>query len=265
MDEPLTSPTSPASPTSPDTLPVTQPDSLVISRSRLTLAIIPVAFLAGLLAGYLYWGRGPGASAAIAQAVSATATAQQAEVAAQEQQVTRYDVPVDDDPALGPEDAAITIIEFSDYECPYCQSWHTQTFARLLETFPDQIRFVYRDFPLSSIHPNAAPAAEAANCAGEQGKYWEFNELLFSGQNDLSPQTYTQYAGDLGLDGAAFEECVTSGRYQAEVQADLDWAANLGVRSTPTFFINGIPLIGAQPYEVFKQVIEKELAGEIPK
>jgi protein-disulfide isomerase len=259
MDEPL------SPPTSQEILPTTTKDSLVISRSQLTLAIIPVAFLLGVLAGYLYWGRGPGASAAITHAISATATAQQGQVAAQEQQVTRYDVPVDDDPVLGPNDAAITIIEFSDYECPYCRSWHTETFARLMDTFPNQIRFVFRDFPLSSIHPNAAPAAEAANCAGEQGKYWGFNELLFSGKYELGSQAYTQYAGELGLDGTSFEECVSSGRYQDEVQADLDWAANLGVRSTPTFFINGIPLVGAQPYEVFKQVIEKELAGEIPK
>jgi protein-disulfide isomerase len=260
MDEPI------SPPTPQEILPDAPKDSLVISRSQLTLAIVPVAFLLGLLAGYLYWGRGPGVSTAVAQAVSATATAQQAEAAAQQQQqITRYDVPVDDDPVLGPDDAAITIIEFSDYECPYCRSWHAQTFDRLMEAFPDQIRFVYRDFPLSSIHPNAAPAAEAANCAGEQSKYWEFNELLFSGKYDLGPQAYTQYAGELGLDGTAFEECVSSGRYQGEVQADLDWAANLGVRSTPTFFINGIPLVGAQPYEVFKQVIDKELAGEIPK
>ncbi len=248
-----------SSPTSQETEQSKPVEGLTIRRTTLAYAMVPLAFVLGILAGYWYWGRGPGASAAIAQAISATASAQQV------QTVTRYDVPVDDDPMLGPKDAAITIIEFSDYECPYCRKWHTETFARLLKTFPGQIRFVYRDFPLSNIHPNAAPAAQAANCAGEQGKYWEYSEKLFSGQYGLGSQAYRQYASDLGLDAAAFDECVSSGRYQEEVTADLEWAANLGVRSTPTFFINGIPLVGAQPFEVFKQVIEKELAGEIPK
>lgn len=232
------------------------------NRPILIMVLIPLAFAFGLLAGYLYWGRGPGATTAIAQAVSATIQAQNAD---QSQKITRYDVPVDDDPVLGSKDAKITIIEFSDYECPFCRKWHVETFSRLRETYGDQIRFVFRDFPLTSLHPNAASAAEAANCAGEQGKYWEYSDKLFSGEYSLGSQAYTQYARDLGLDAQAFEECVSSGRHQAEVMADLEWAANLGVRSTPTFFINGIPLVGAQPYDIFKQVIDKELAGEIPK
>jgi protein-disulfide isomerase len=262
MDKPL------SPPTANEAIESEPEPGLIISRTTLFTALIPLAFALGLLAGYLYWGRGPGASAAIAQAVSATAqavAAQQDQNAGQEQQITRYDVPLDDDPVLGPQDAAITIIEFSDYECPFCKKWHVETFSRLMETFPGQIRFVFRDFPLTNIHPNAQPAAEAANCAGEQGKYWEFNEKLFTGPLELSSTSYTQYASELGLDASAFEECASSGRHSEEVTADLEWAANLGVRSTPTFFINGIPLVGAQPYEVFKEVIEKELAGEIPK
>ncbi len=236
---------------------------LAFSRTNLILAMIPVAFVVGLLAGYLYWGRGPGAAPAIAQAVKATAAAQ-AQVSDPTQQVTRYDVPLDDDPILGPNDAPITIVEFSDYECPYCRRWHSETFARLMQAYPGKIRFVYRDFPLTSIHPDAQPAAEAADCAGEQGKYWEYSEKLFGGQS-LGPQVYSQYASDLGLDTKAFEACVSSHRYEAEVTADLEWAANLGVRSTPTFFINGLPVVGAQPFDFFKQVIDKELAGGFPK
>jgi protein-disulfide isomerase len=238
--------------------------STAVKRSPLALALIPLAFIVGVLAGYLYWGWGPGATPAIAKAVRATLAAQASD-ANQAQQIKRYDVPIDDDPVLGPEDAAITIIEFSDYECPFCRKWHLETFERLMETYPGQIRFVFRDFPLTSLHPNAAPAAEAANCAGEQSRYWEFNEALFSGRYPLSAQAYTQYASELGLKMNDFEECVNSRRYQEEVIADLEWAVDLGVRSTPTFFINGLPLVGAQPYEVFKQVIDKELAGEIPK
>jgi len=174
-------------------------------------------------------------------------------------------VPEDDDPVLGSSNAPITIIEFSDFECPYCRRWHTEVFDRIREDYPDQVRFVYRDFPLKSIHPNAVPAAEAANCANEQDAFWEFSEKLYSGAYALSDDTYLAVAGELGLDLEAFEECYTSGRYADEVEADYQYAGNLGVRSTPTFFLNGLPIVGAQPYEVFKDVIDKELAGEIPK
>lgn len=203
-------------------------------------------FALGVGSGYLIWGLAP--------ATPATPTAQ----------VGRYDVPVDDDPSLGPDNAPITIIEFSDYQCSYCKKWHDEVLDRLLANYPDQIRFVYRDFPLISIHPGAAPAAEAADCAGAQGAYWPFHKALFSMKYDLTTDAYQQYAAELGLDTQTFAKCLTDRRYESEVLGDYNYAVNLGVRSTPTFFINGIPLVGAQPYEVFKQVIDKELAGEIP-
>jgi protein-disulfide isomerase len=134
----------------------------------------------------------------------------------------------------------------------------------LIDAYGDQIRFVYRDFPLESIHANAKPAAEAANCANEQGEFWEYHDKLFSMELGLSSEAYQEYATQLGLDIDEFQECFESGRYQEEVQLDFEFAANLGVRSTPTFFVNGIAVVGAQPFEVFQQVIEKELAGEIP-
>jgi protein-disulfide isomerase len=111
------------------------------------------------------------------------------------------------------------------------------------------------------MHQNATPAAAAANCAGEQDAYWDFHEKLYSSKS-LNQTTYQNYASDLGLDIEAFSECLESGRQVEEVQADYEFAANLGVRSTPTFFVNGIPLVGAQPFEIFKEVIDKELAGE---
>ena len=246
------------------------------TQTRIYPVFIPLAFVLGLLAGYLTWGRTPRPAFPVAaptpSAVGNQAGSNTARDGAQDanpdgedtQQVVRYDVPLDDDPVLGPADAPITIIEFSDYECPYCRKWHVEVFGPLLETFPDQIRFVYRDFPLTSIHPNAVAAAEAANCAGDQDMYWEFNELLYSGSQGLGPETYIQYAKSLKINLDEFNECTASRRHQDEVMADLEWAANLGVRSTPTFFLNGIAIVGAQPYETFKQVIEKELAGEIP-
>jgi protein-disulfide isomerase len=178
--------------------------------------------------------------------------------------VKRYNVSTDDDPAIGPSNAPITLIEFSDFQCPYCRSWHEQVYNRLRQEYPDKVRIVYRDFPLFSIHPDAEPAAEAANCANEQGKFWEFSDRLFSG-SQLGEQTYLGYANDLGLDLDKFKTCIQSGRFRDEVMGDYQYASSLGVQSTPTFFLNGLPLVGAQPYEVFKQVIDKELAGEIPK
>jgi protein-disulfide isomerase len=165
---------------------------------------------------------------------------------------------------LGPDNAPITIIEFSDYECPYCKRWHDDSFERLIETFPDEVRFVYRDFPLTNIHPNAAPAAEAANCAHEQGRFWDFHRKLFS-TTLLNHQVYLSYAEELGLDQAAFEECVSSRRYQDEVIADLEWAINLGISSTPTFFINGIAIVGAQPLKSSTKSSRKSWPARSPE
>jgi protein-disulfide isomerase len=177
--------------------------------------------------------------------------------------IQRYDVPEDDDPVFGPAVAPITIIEFSDYECPYCRKWHVEVWPRLQTEYGDQVRLVFRDFPLTNIHGNAVSAASAANCAYEQDAYWEFSEMLFGMEFDLGKSTYQKYAEELALDMEAFNECIESGRYNDEVMADYEYAANLGVRSTPTFFINGIPVVGAQPFEVFKNVIDMELAGEL--
>lgn len=240
--------------------------TITLRRIHLYAILMPLIFLLGLGAGYLAWGRGGTASSAADSGErSATSAAQAAAAdAGDAAQVQRYDVPVDDDPAIGPEKAAVTVIEFSDYECPYCRKWQTEVYGRLLKEYPDEVRLVFRDFPLSSIHPNALPAAAAANCANEQGKYWEFHDRLFSMELGLNDKAYEAYATQLGLNVPAFLECYQSGRHEDEVQADYDYAAQLGVRSTPTFFINGIAIVGAQPFEVFKQVIDKELAGEIP-
>lgn len=233
-------------------------------RFSLYIGLIPLAFGLGLLAGYLVWGQPPAATATAKEGTEAGTTSEEAATASAPQAVTRYDVTNAASPSLGPADAPITIVEFSDYECPYCRRWHLETFPQLQAAYPEQLRFVYRDFPISSIHANAIPAAEAAHCAGEQGAFWEFNEKLFSMELGLSARAYQQYAADLGLDQQTFGECIDERRYAEEVQAEFDFAANLGIRSTPTFFINGIALVGAQPFEVFKQVIDLELAGEIP-
>ncbi|MBN2386332.1 MAG: DsbA family protein [Anaerolineales bacterium] len=213
--------------------------------------LLPVVFLLGVAFGFLVWGHD-----------RTTLPAAQAQAGnAPTEEVRIYDVSSDDDPALGPEDAPITIIEFSDYQCPFCARWHSEVFDRLMANYPGQIRFVYRDFPLTSIHPGAMPAAEAANCANEQGAFWAYHEALFSYQYEFSNAGLLQYAVDLGLDSEAFSACLESHRYQDEVQADAQYALMVGVQSTPTFFINGRIVIGAQPYEIFKQIIDEEMAG----
>lgn len=240
----------------------------VPARFNIYILLVPLAFIVGLLVGYGIWGRNvPGKTTAAAQPQSAQpqAVGQSQPTVQATEQIKRYPVPVDDDPSFGPADAPITIIEFSDYQCPFCRKWFDEVYARLKETYPDKVRFVYRDFPLTNIHPEAQPAAEAADCANEQGVFWEYHDKLFGGTLELGQEAYIQYASELGLDLTKFKQCLEERRYQKEVEADLEYAANLGVNSTPTFFINGIPIIGAQPFEVFKYVIDKELAGEFPK
>lgn len=226
------------------------------SRFSVNILFLPLFFAIGLLVGYAVWGRSATQRADPAQAANPADS--------QAQEVKRYPVEVDDDPVLGAADAPITIIEFSDYQCPFCKRWFDQVYFQLLETYGDQIRLVFRDLPLTNIHPEAQPAAEAANCAHEQGAFWDYHDRLFGAEEGLSSQAYLSYASQAGLDMARFEQCVAERRYQAEVEADLAYAVNLGVNSTPTFFINGIPIIGAQGFEVFQYVIDKELAGELP-
>jgi protein-disulfide isomerase len=124
---------------------------------------------------------------------------------------------------------------------------------------------VHRNLPLTSIHPDAMSAAIAAMCAEDQGAFWPFHDKLFSDEYGLNRNAYIQYAADLGLDGSAFETCLDSGKFDDFIRQDMDFAFNLGVQSTPTFFINGLAVVGAQPLDVFKQVIDQELAGEIPE
>ncbi len=162
-------------------------------------------------------------------------------------------------PAKGPAGAPITIVEFSDFQCPYC-SRVEPTLARLEKEYPGKIRLVFRDYPLTQIHPQALKAAEAAGCADEQGKFWPMHDQLFSHQDKLQAEDLKQLAAAAGLDPARFAECLDSGRRLPEIQKDQKEGDRLGVQSTPTFFVNGRLLVGAQPYGAFVDVIEEELA-----
>ncbi|MBI4176699.1 MAG: DsbA family protein, partial [Candidatus Aenigmarchaeota archaeon] len=172
-------------------------------------------------------------------------------------------VSADDDPAAGPADAKVTLIEFSDFQCPFCGRFYEQTLSQIKSNYVDtgKIRFVYRDFPLDSIHPQAKPAALAAECADEQGKFWEYHNKLFENQGSLSDSYYKQLAADLGLDTGQFNTCVDSGKYASEVDKDFQDGAAAGVSGTPTVFVNGQKIVGAQPYGVFEAAIEQALAA----
>lgn len=160
-------------------------------------------------------------------------------------------------PSVGPADAPIVMIEFSDYECPYCGRVEP-TVHELLKRYPERLRLVYRHHPLS-FHPNARPAASAAVCAEAQGHFWEYHALLFSNQRALGSDQLLLYAEQVGLDLAAFETCRSSEQTSARIDQDVADAMAVGASGTPAFFINGVRLTGAQPIEGFEDVIREEL------
>jgi protein-disulfide isomerase len=243
-------------------------DTLTFKATHFYAVLVVLAFGLGLFIGYVAGGRAP-AAPAVAQAtapqVVATPTLEQ----------VQYDIPVEGFPSLGPDDAPIRIVEFSDFQCPYCTRWHEETYSQLLDAYPGKIRFVYRNYPLS-FHQNAMLSAQAALCAGEQDQYWAYHDKLFAEKELINPaegttletDTYVGFANDLSLDTEVFEACLTSGKYIAAIQADVDFANGLptengepAVSGTPTFFINGKRLVGAYPFPYFKQIIDAELAA----
>ena len=174
---------------------------------------------------------------------------------------------VDDDPQLGDDSAKVTIIEFADFQCPFCRQFWRETLPRLRKEYIDtgRVRLVYRDFPQDS-HPEAVPLAMAAHCAGDQGKYWEFHDRIFREQDRRGRDVVRvrvpdikRWAVDLALDPTAFNECLDSGKYEAEVKKDLEDGLGVGIPGTPMFFINGRVLGGAHPFSAFQKVIEEEL------
>ncbi|MCZ7627216.1 MAG: DsbA family protein [Candidatus Methylomirabilis sp.] len=159
---------------------------------------------------------------------------------------------------LGPKDAPVTVIEFSDFHCPYC-SRVVATLKEVVRLYPKQVRLAYRDFPIANLHPKAAKAAEAARCAGEQGKFWEYHDKLFESQAQTTIEDFKRFAEQLKLDNNSFAACLDSGKHAAAVQADVQEGTRLGITGTPTFFINGRLVVGALPLEAFQRIIDREL------
>jgi len=168
-----------------------------------------------------------------------------------------YSLPPGRSPSRGPANGAITIVEFSDYQCPYCAK-SEPLINSFLDVYPKDSRFVYKHFPLVSIHPNAMPAALAAAAAQKQGKFWQMHELLFANQRALGAEQLNQFAKQIGLDMAKFEADVKSDEVKAAVQEDIQLAQQVGVRGTPTIFVNG-KLLQNRTVEGFKQLAEPAL------
>ena len=175
---------------------------------------------------------------------------------------------VDDDPQLGPADAKVTIIEFGDYQCPSCRAFWRETLPRIKKEYVDtgKVRIVFRDFPIDEIHPEATMSAIAANCAGDQGKYFEFHDKVFREQDRRGRDIVRfrvaelkRWATEIDLDAPTFNECVDAGRHKDEVVKDYNDGVGVGINGTPFFFVNGRVIAGAQPFGNFRKVIEEEL------
>jgi protein-disulfide isomerase len=160
-------------------------------------------------------------------------------------------------PSRGPAAATVTIVEFADFECPFCGAFYP-TLKLVEKNYANRVRMVYRQFPLTNMHPNAQKAAEASLCANEQGKFWEYHDSLFSDQSRLDVPSLKQRAQALGLNTATFNTCLDSGKQAEAVQKDRDEARKIGVNSTPTVFVNG-RLLSGRSYSEVQEVIEDEL------
>jgi protein-disulfide isomerase len=184
-------------------------------------------------------------------------------------------ISADNDPIIGNPDAPITIIEFSDFQCPFCARFHIQTLPTIMEEYIEKgdVKLVFRDFPLQNIHPNAVPASVAAECANEQGKFKEMHDILFEKQNEWSNletvyaiELFNQYSEQINLEQEQFTSCLSTAKYVKEIQKDLNDGRTYGITGTPGFFIGNqeigfVELKGAQPFESFKKVIDSQLGN----
>lgn len=254
-------------PTAPDRV-------IVISRTTVNYILIAVAFFAlGVVSTLIATDRLAGGNAAetqqlIEHAVAAALEARGETTSGQQAEAldpnARVEVSTAGNPAFGPEGALVVMIEFSDFNCPYCGRFARETLPLLRENYEGRMRFVYRDFPI--LGDSSLQAAIAAECANDQGAFWDFHDLLFENQRSFNQEMFIGFAEELGLDVDQFTTCQNDSAVRDEVIADYAEAQRLGANGTPTFFINGRRVVGAQPYEVFQGVIDEELAstGEVP-
>lgn len=232
-----------------------------IRISKLTVWKTATAILVVLLIVSIYTGGfGRGITGRVVQDAQ-PAVPREAVPTAQPQPTADMIILADDDAFKGSKGAPVTMVEFSDFECPFCTRFFEQTLGQIEKEYIEtgKVKFVYRDFPLT-FHPNAQKAAEAAECAGEQNKFWEMHDRLFGEGVTGGVESFKRYAADIGLNTGNFNNCLDSGQMADEVQKDFRDGAAAGITGTPGFIINGRLVSGAQPFENFKQVIEAELA-----
>ena len=173
-------------------------------------------------------------------------------------QPLRYDVSGAGRPSLGPASAPVTLVLFSDFQCPYCKKF-SETVKEVVKNYPNKIRLVFRQFPLTNIHAQAQRAAAASLCAGAQGRFWEMHDQLFQNQSNLRDEDLKNRAGKLGLNTADFDACMSSGRYSKQVEEDIRAGTAAGVEGTPALFVNGRFLYGSRPYEEIAALVDEEL------
>jgi protein-disulfide isomerase len=240
--------------------------------NKILVAVIVLAVAFSFAAGFILGGGATGRATGTTTVTQTTPTQTQP---TQPTAPSRAQVSLDDDPRIGDANAEVVVIEFSDFQCPFCRRFYTQTLSQLESEYINtgKVQFVYRDFPLDSIHPAARPAAIAAECAEEQGKWREYHNKIFDAQNEQGSGTIQfgvtelkQWAADVGLNTASFNSCLDSNKYDSEVSKDFQDGVNAGVSGTPTFYIGNaqrgyVQLVGAQPYSVIKAAIDQELAS----
>lgn len=232
----------------------TDGDMVVISRNLVTNVIVGLLFFiigggAGAFFGANFLAPEPEPEQVVIQQQPQQAPVQPTPVPSRLENVS-----VDDDPGIGSPDAAVTIVEFSDFRCGFCRRFHDETYQRILEDYGDQIYFVYRDFPVVG----GQASAEAATCAYEQDVFWEFHDALFTASIGQTKAEFLALGEEVGVDVEEFDNCLEEGRSD-EVANDLADGRAYGVTGTPTFFINGVRLVGAQPYAAFQAIIDQEL------
>jgi len=257
-------------------IPEEKPESNLISVKRSTYKKLIVGIVLSLIAvsffgGYVLGGQETKNVVQTIQTIPQTNP--QPTQAQQTQPNAKVFVTLGDSPVKGNKNAPLTIVEFSDFQCPFCGAFYSQTFPQIQKDYIDsgKVKLVYRDFPLENIHPNAMAASLAAQCANEQGKFWDYHNTLFSSQRNWATlnsinatNAFKQFAVDLKLDSNNFNSCIDSSKYQDKVNKNFQDGMTYRVSGTPTFFIgddkNGyIQLVGAQPYSVFKQEIDQQL------
>jgi protein-disulfide isomerase len=253
-----------------------EPESVSIKKStfnKLIIGVVVGAVLSAFFGGYILGTETTQSSETVIKNAKDAADKTSSKQPQSNPSSTIISVSLDDDPVKGDPNAPITIVEFSDFQCPFCARFFSETLPLIQKNYIEtgKVKFVYRDFPIPSIHQNAIPAAIAAECADEQGMFWEYHDKIFENQllwQDLDKQnvvsTFEQFAKELGLDTESFNTCLESAKYLDEVQNDLNDGVSYGVTGTPGFFIGnekiGYSMVsGAQPYAAFQQVFDQLL------